>query len=85
MHGRNLFNDLEKTPVQMDQGQHTRSLHLLIADKQWTCISTTYTHAFTQWPEDWMVLFLLPNLSERLAVLELQIVFLCNARRAGRI
>lgn len=59
-------------------GPHTRSLHLLVTDKQWTCIPPSHTHTLAEGSEYGVVLLLLPDLSERLAVLQFKVVIFCD-------
>ena len=56
----------------------TCSLHFLLIDQQRASVSTSNAHSFAQRSEDWTVLFFLPNLRKRLAILLLQIVVFCK-------
>lgn len=58
----------------------TDGILLLLGHQQFSSIAIPHSHPLTQRPQFTIILLIFPNLQERLAVLQLQVVILGQAR-----
>ena len=77
MHDRSLLRVSDEPKVELNLiDARTNCILLLFGHKKFTSIAIPHSHALTQRPQFAIILLIFPDLQERLAVLQLEIVIL---------